>query len=179
MRQSDSNLGEQMPPDSRDLRGRQRFRRLPWKHSPETVLKRRRCRRVRHFVRADDALLRDHLAELRLLELLPRHERQHDAIGPREEQLAGVMVVLGADERGVALEEIGYALGQLTALLERVQRPHETAFRLQRGLRAIHRVNLVDVPILDLEHEQTATRIEDDEIGMTCLAADRDVVPDQ
>jgi hypothetical protein len=38
-------------------------------------------------------------------------------------------------------------------------------------------MNVVDVPVLHLEHEHAAVWIEDDEVGMARLAADRDVVP--
>jgi hypothetical protein len=83
-----------------------------------------------HLVAADDAVLRNRLAELRVSELLSGDERQHDAVGPRKAELAALPIVTAVDEKRVALQEIGDLLGELARLLEGIQLVLQTSARI-------------------------------------------------
>jgi len=47
------------------------------------------------------------------------------------------------------------------------------------GARAVDVAEGVELPVFDLEHQQAAARVEDNEVGMHVARAERDVVPEQ
>ena len=71
------------------------------------------------------------------------------------------------------LERIGAGLQQRVVLLDQAAIGH------QGELGAVGVADGVGLPVLHLQHQQAATGMEDDEIGVALFQADRHVVPDQ
>ena len=177
-RRGDADFGKQVPADAVDLRQGERDAARKRQHAPQAFLEGFGIDAFGHFVLADDAVGFDDFAEVGALELLAADVGKHDAVAPREEQRALHASAIDGQLR-VALQKVADFVGVLPGLFERVGDALEAVGGQDAGALAVDFPDGVELPVLDLEHQQAAARVENDEVGMHVARAERYVVPEQ
>ena len=120
----------------------------------------------------------DDFGEVGAVELLAADVGEHDAVAPGEEQRALHAPAVDGELR-VALQQIADFVGVLPGLFERVGDALEAVGGQDAGALAVDVADGVELPVLDLQHQQAAARVEDDEVGMHIARAEGYVVPEQ
>ena len=117
------------------------------------------------------------MAEIRALELLARNVRENDAEAVGHREVALVAVTGWRLEQRVSLKDVLDAMRVLSRLIERMRLLNETRAGQQTDACARDRLNVLELPVFDFEHEKTAARMKDDEVWMLMFAPDRHVEP--
>ena len=176
LRRRNAHLGEERPAQAVDLRRGKRRLEAHREHRPQALLEGLGLDVLEHLVLADHPRLRDHLTQPALLELPAREVGENDAIAPRKAELAR-LAPAGENELRVALQNLHGGLGILPRLFERVLDRHLAARRDQGKALPIGRADRALLPVLDLEDQEPAARMKNDEIRMPHRRPERHVVP--
>lgn len=173
----DPHLGVEVIAHPVDLRQGEGAGKDVGEHVPEALLEGFGVGGLGHLVLEEHALRIEDVGEIGLLELAPGDAGEHHAPAPRHDQLArmGRAGALAQQrvlfQQQVDFEDVGAGLQQgigdgLEAVLG--MQPH-----LARG----DGFQGGQLPVLDLQHQDAATRMQYDEIRIARLGADRDVAP--
>ena len=169
-------LREHDPAHPVELRQRHHAAHQVGEHAPQLALQVFGAHRLEHFVLAQHALRLDGVAQLRTFELLARDVRKHHAITPGEGQLA-VVVALRLHQLRVALERVHNLVRVLARLLQRVDDTLGNTVRDDLPGLPVGALDRGEPPVLDLQHQQAAARMDHHEIRVREPGADRNVVP--
>ena len=146
-------------------------------HPPEPLLERFGVHRLHYLVLANHALGRNHIAEIRPRERLAGDIREHDPIAPGKHQLPLERRSRLTHQRGIGLQQPANPERVLLRLLQRIRLPHLAPIDLKRGRKPVHRPDVLQLPVLHLDHQQAAPRMQNQKIRMLGPRADRHVVP--
>ena len=167
-----------MPADPIDLRQRQGVGEGHLEHRPQAHLEGLGVHRLGHLVLADRQARVDHLAEIGLVEGLAADVGEHHPVAPRQDQLTLIPARLD-HEQGVAGEQIHDRHGIGPGLLEGIGLLLEPVIGQQADRGPVDPLDLVPLPVLDLQHQQAAAGVQQDEVRMPLAWTERDVVPAQ
>ena len=114
------------------------------------------------------------------LELSARDVGEHHAVAPREGQLALVRAVADCTSCGSRCQRVDHLDGRSGA-------PAPAGWARSSGMPSgtmsqrlpVGLADGVEPPVLHLQDQQAAPRVQDDEVGMSVLRADRHVVPER
>lgn len=175
----DAHFGKELPADAVDLRQAQEAGEADAEHLPQAFLEGFGVDGFGHLVGTDDEVFGDHLAELAVRELLARHVAEHHAIGPGQAQPA-LLAPAGEDELRVALQHPGNGLRIVPRLLQRIQHVLDAVGGEDGSIGAAQGLQGVGLPVLDLQDQDAAPGVQDDEIGViVARAAQRHIKPAQ
>lgn len=168
-----------MPADAVDLRQREHAPKAPGKHVPQALLEVLGADALGHLVLADHALRQQHLTQVGLLKLGAGDVAEHDAVAPGKAELAGMRVALLTDEGRIPLQQLDHSVGIDAGLLEGIGGALEARGRDEHGAELVDALQVLQLPVLDLQHQDAAARVQDQEVGMRAAGADGHVVPEQ
>lgn len=177
---ADPDLRKQMPADALDLRQGERAFEIVLEHPPEPFLEVQGIDRLGHLVLADhqpagedEALL---LLRKRAIELLAGDVRQHHPVAVGEGELPPIGPVRIA-ELGILGQLVHDGHRVLAGLLQRVRDCLHRAIHQDFRRDLVDAADRIELPVLHLQQEQATGWMEDEEIRMMPLRADRDVEP--
>ena len=175
----DAQLREQVPAHTLDLRQAEQAGKRHQEHVPEPLLELLRVHALGHLVAADHASRRQEVLQLHLLELVAGDVGQHHAEAPRHQQLAGAFVARRVAQRRVLLQQADDLHRVVARLAQRVGFGHPAPFGIDDGAVAVDLRQGVRLPVLDLQHQEPAGRVQHHEVRMPVARPDGHVVPAQ
>jgi hypothetical protein len=173
-----AHLGEQDPAHPVDLRQREYAAHQRREHAPQPALEVLGVDAVGHLVGTYDAVRIDRRVQPRALELPPRDVREDCAVAPREAQRA-LGAAFGRHELRITRQRIDHLVRVVAGLLDRVDDGLRLAARHDLPGLLVGLGDGLEAPVLHLQDQQPAARVQHDEIGMRLSGADRHVVPDE
>ena len=147
-------------------------------HGPQPLLKSFGIDAFDHLVLADHQVRRNGLLQARRLELLAGDVGEHHAMAPRERQLA-LERAAAFDQLRVALQCVDHLDGAVPRLLQRAH--DDLGLAVGDDLETLARgaADGVQAPVLHLQHQGAAARVQHHEIRPRLLGADGHVPPEQ
>ena len=109
---------------------------------------------------ANHALGRNHIAEIRPGERLAEDIREHDPIAPGKRELPLKRRSRLTHQRGIGLQQPANPERILLRLLQRIRLPRLAPIDLRRGREPVHRPDVLQLPVLHLDHRQAAPGME-------------------
>ena len=101
-----------------------------------------------------------HPDEIRPRERLAGDIREHHPIAPGKHQLPLKRRSRLTHQRGIGLQQPANPVRVLLRLLQRIRLPHLAPIDLQRGREPVHRPDVLQLPVLHLDHQQAAPGME-------------------
>jgi len=141
------------------------------------LLKGFRVGRFDHLVLKDNALRVEHVMQVGAFELATGDVGQHHAPAPRHDQLARARRAFALAQQWIFLQHHVDFFDVGVSLLHGVGDGLDATAGMQGDLAVGHALDGGELPVLDLQHEDAATRMQHDEVGVAGFGAYRDVAP--